>query len=169
MKEEKNQVKEVVVIVVHVANTGEIPYEVQCQILLERYRCLWQECARIMWEDQFCMDVIMLHNCICGIFDGACREYLFRSTLTAMLLSNLIGEVNQKEEYALLEKLVAGIGMARGRAVRIMAAGDMGIPHRDVWFGNVLNRAYDMAQKAGCSGSKRRIIAEKSFGRAAER
>ncbi len=156
MKNDKTVVYEsIVVLAVHMPDAKEIPFEENHEYIMEQYRRFLNDCVSIM-NGNDCMDIVLFHNHIYGIYDGTHNKAVRNLEVTGIRISRLVRTFNQGVEAHYAEKLLCGIGIAAGTATRVSV--NSPFRQKEMWMGHVFDKAYSMAQMSVCDGRRRVFI-----------
>lgn len=144
--------EDIVVIAVYMPNAEEISFEENYGYILEQYRKFLNGCAKIM-QGNNCRDIMLFNNHIYGIYERKHNRTGRDLETTGIGISRLARDLNCRTEGYYAERLLCGIGIAMGTAVKIMIQGPFG--QSGMWTGRVFNKAYSMAQMSVCDGMQR--------------
>ncbi len=153
--------QDVVVIAVYMRSAEGISFEENHEYILEQYRKFLNGCVKIM-QGNNCRDIILFNNHIYGIYE---RKYIKTARdleTTGIGISRLARDFNCHTEGYCTEKLLCGIGIATGIAVRIMIRNPFG--QSGMWTGGVFDKAYSMAQMSVCDGIQRVFVDDTAEG-----
>ena len=146
----EEEYKEVTVLAIHMMNIDEIFFEQNRAIEWKKYRFLLTECMEILQGTSGLLDIVMSNNSVYAIYnvwaEKQCVEHAVASIKSLFEKRAVSGGV---DEWT----LVYGIGIAVGIAIRIQLNGGCGW-RSQIWLGNVLKRAENMAQMSICDGRK---------------
>ena len=147
--------EKVAVLAVCMQNAERIPFEEHQEYMLEQYRKLLIDCMKIMQKNH-CRDIILYNNHIYGIYDGNHNKAGRDLETTGIGINRLVRAFNGNTEEYFADKLLCGIGIAVGTAIKISLPNPFG--QSRMWMGQVFNKAYSMAQMSICDGIQRVFI-----------
>lgn len=151
----------VAVIAVYMQNAENVPFEENHEYILEEYRKLLNDCIIIM-QRNYCRDIILNNNHIYGIYDVSQSKSGRELEATGIRISRLVRAFNCKTEERYTEKLLCGVGIATGIAIRIVIRNPF--VQSGMWTGRVFNKAYTMAQMSVCDGMQRVFVDDSAEG-----
>lgn len=147
--------EKVAVLAVCMQNAERIPFEEHQEYMLEQYWKLLNDCMKMMRGNK-CRDIILYNNHIYAIYDGSHNKAGRDLETTGIGINRLVRAFNGKTEKRDTEKLLCGIGIAAGIAVRVPVGG--AFERNGMWMGCVFHKAYSMAQMSICDGMHRVFV-----------
>ncbi len=157
-KQEDVKYQKVIVLAVHMPETGELLFR-ENRCLLRQYCRFIEDCVHVITGGK-CLDLILHNNYICGVYKGA-DAAVFRSVgRIADHIQHLAERINEEDYKTDGEKLIIGVGIAAGTAIRLNIENSFGKWRNSMWIGSVMNRAHAMSQMSICDGNRQVFIAE---------
>lgn len=153
--------EKVAVLAVCMQNAERIPFEEHQEYMLEQYRKLLIDCMKMMRGNK-CRDIILYNNHIYAIYDGSHNKAGRDLETTGIGISRLVRAFNCNTEEYYADKLLCGIGIAVGTAIKISLPSPFG--QSGMWMGQVFNKAYSMAQMSICDGMQRVFVDDTADG-----
>ena len=141
------------VLAVHILNASDIPFEKDCDVLLEQYRRFLFECSEMMIQSGCCADIAMYNNTICGIFTGRYEIPVNTVVDVAVQIQEKLSRINDINMCEGREKMIFGIGMVSGIAAKISVGGVSANMRKNIWLGTVIERAHSLSLAAIQNGN----------------
>jgi class 3 adenylate cyclase len=148
----------VAAIFIDIRQSSELTDEHKRPKLAKLYRSYISEMVAILNSFTDCKEVMIVGDCISGIFNAQYKEQVEQIINAAAQLNTLIKILNYKFSKNDIVNITVGIGISYGRALMIKSGYSGSGINEVVWMGDVVNEASNLCNKANKLLSKEILI-----------